>query len=72
LPTTARRRRWVPLAVALLGLVLVVAAALRRMGVGASDGLSYTLLFCGLLAALVGAILSLRLLRSRRETAEGP
>lgn len=65
LSTTTGRRRWVPLTVALLGLTLVAAAGLRRLADGTSNGLSYTLLFGGLLVALVGVILSLRLSRSQ-------
>ena len=70
MPNTARRRRWVPLAVALLGLALVAVAGWRRLAAGTSDGLSHALLFGGLLVAVVGVILSLRLSRSQQSAEE--
>lgn len=70
LPTAAGRRRWFPLAVALLGLALVLAAGLRRLADGSADDVSHTLLLVGVLVAFVSAILSLRLARSRQSARE--
>lgn len=64
LPGITGRRRWLPLAVTLLGGVLVAVAWWRRPA-DSSGGEANTLLLVGLLVVMIGAVLALRFVGSQ-------